>query len=239
MQQNHGIGAARYADAQPVSRREHVITRDDFRHPGDQTVSQYLILGLIRALSMHLNPPLTEDKLHQLASDIKVLLMDVDGVLTDGRLYLVPDREGKMVETKGFDSQDGIALRWLNWFNIHTGVISGRESPATTERARQVSMKWVFQGHIEKIPIFEKIVAEAKVQPEQICYIGDDLTDVVIMRRVGLSFATANARAEVKRSAMAVTGVPGGQGAVREVIELIVKAQGHWEGLLEKYEVKV
>lgn len=186
---------------------------------------------------MQLNSPLTEEKLYQLAAGVKVLLMDVDGVLTDGRLYLVPDREGNMVETKGFDSQDGIALRWLSWFDIATGVISGRNSPATTERARQVGMKWVFQGHIEKIPILEQILSEAKVDPGQVAYIGDDLTDVVIMRRVGLSFATANARAEVKHSAMAITDVPGGQGAVREVIELLMKAQCHWEGLLKKYEV--
>lgn len=188
---------------------------------------------------MQLNSPLTEEKLQQLAAGIKVLLMDVDGVLTDGRLYLVPDREGNMVETKGFDSQDGIALRWLSWFDIATGVISGRNSPATTERARQVGMKWVFQGHIEKIPLLEQILSEAKVDPQQVAYIGDDLTDVVIMRRVGLSFATANARAEVKHSAMAITDVPGGQGAVREVIELLMKAQGRWAGLLKKYEVTV
>ncbi len=188
---------------------------------------------------MRLNSPLNEEKLHQLAVGIKVLLMDVDGVLTDGRLYLVPDREGNMVETKGFDSQDGIALRWLSWFDIATGVISGRNSPATVERARQVGMKWVFQGHIEKIPILEQILSEAKVDPQQVAYIGDDLTDVVIMRRVGLSFATANARAEVKHSAMAITDVPGGQGAVREVIELLMKAQGRWDGLLAKYEVTV
>jgi 3-deoxy-D-manno-octulosonate 8-phosphate phosphatase (KDO 8-P phosphatase) len=186
---------------------------------------------------MQLNSPLTEEKFLELAAKVKVLLMDVDGVLTDGRLYLIPDREGNMVETKGFDSQDGIALRWLTWFNIETGVISGRESPATAGRASQVGMRWVFQGHIEKIPILEQILKEASVTPEEVAYMGDDFTDVVIMRRVGLSFATANARAEVKSSAMAVTGVPGGQGAVREVIEVLLKAQGHWEGLLRKYEV--
>jgi 3-deoxy-D-manno-octulosonate 8-phosphate phosphatase (KDO 8-P phosphatase) len=142
-----------------------------------------------------------------------------------------------MVETKGFDSQDGIALRWLEWYKIASGVISGRNSPATTERARQVGMRWVIQGHIEKIPILEQILAEAQTDPQHIAYIGDDLTDVVIMRRVGLSFATANAREEVKRSAMAVTDAPGGSGAVREVIELLMKAQGHWEELLKKYEV--
>lgn len=186
---------------------------------------------------MELNPPLTQEELLHRAAGIKVLLMDVDGVMTDGRLYLVPDREGNMVETKGFDSQDGIALRWLRWYDIQTGVISGRESPATAERARQVGMSWVFQGHIEKIPLFEQIMAEAKVTRDQVTYIGDDLTDVVIMRRVGLSFATANARPEVKRSANAITSAQGGSGAVREVIELLLQARGVWQSLLEKYEV--
>lgn len=188
---------------------------------------------------MHLNPPLTEDELRRRAAGIKVLIMDVDGVLTDGRLYLLPDGRGNMVETKGFDSQDGIALRWLSWFDIKTGVISGRESPATAERARQVSMTWVFQGDIEKIPLYERIMAEAKVAREQVAYIGDDLTDVVIMRRAGLSFATRNARPEVKRSANAVTAFRGGSGAVREVIELLLKSRGAWNDLLKKYEVSL
>jgi 3-deoxy-D-manno-octulosonate 8-phosphate phosphatase (KDO 8-P phosphatase) len=186
---------------------------------------------------MLLNPPLNEEELRKIAAGIKVLLMDVDGVLTDGRLFLVPDADGNMVETKAFDSQDGIALRWLTWNNIKTGVISGRESPATTERARQVQMTYVFQGHIEKIPIYEQILADAKVTPAEIAYVGDDLTDVVIMRRVGLSFATANARAEVKRSANAVTSASGGCGAVREVIEVLLEARGAWDDLLKKYEV--
>lgn len=163
--------------------------------------------------------------------------MDVDGVLTDGRLFFFPGPDGKMVESKAFDSQDGIALRWLTWYGIDTGVISGRDSPATRERAQQVGMKWVFQGHIEKIPLFEKIIAEAQVAPEQVAYVGDDLTDVVIMRRVGLSFAPANARMEVKRAATAVTEASGGSGAVREVIESLLQARGCWEEILKKYEV--
>lgn len=188
---------------------------------------------------MHINPPLNEPKLNHLAAGIKVLLMDVDGVLTDGKLHFVPDAQGKITETKAFDSQDGIALRWLKWYDVKTGVISGRDSPATAERARQVDMTWVFQGHIEKIPLFEQIMAEAKVDHSEVAYIGDDLTDVVIMRRVGLSFATANARHEVKHSASAVTEAPGGAGAVREVIEVLLKARGVWNELLKKYEVIV
>jgi 3-deoxy-D-manno-octulosonate 8-phosphate phosphatase (KDO 8-P phosphatase) len=172
-----------------------------------------------------------------LASRVRLLLMDVDGVLTDGKLYNVPGLDGNMVETKGFDSQDGIALQWMHWKGIKTGLISGRVSPATAERARQTKFAYVYQGHIEKIPILEEILADAGLNSEQVAYIGDDLTDVVVMRRVGLAIATGNARLEVKRHAHYVTEGHGGHGAVREVIELILKAQGYWNEILEKYEV--
>jgi 3-deoxy-D-manno-octulosonate 8-phosphate phosphatase (KDO 8-P phosphatase) len=176
-------------------------------------------------------------KVLQAAARTKLLLMDVDGVLTNGRLYNVPDAEGKMVETKGFDSQDGIALQWLSWKGIKTGVISGRLSPATAERARQVKMAYVYQGHIEKIPILEEILADAGIHFSEVAYVGDDFTDVVIMRRVGLAIATANARPEVKAAAHYVTEAPGGEGAVREVVELLLKAQNLWGEILQHYEI--
>ena len=134
----------------------------------------------------------------KLAAQIRLLLMDVDGVLTDAKLYNVPDVNGNMVETKGFDAQDGIALQWLSWMGIQTGVISGRISPATDTRAKQCKMTYVYQGHIEKIPILEEILTLSSIPASQVAYIGDDLTDVVVMKRVGLSIATANARPEVK-----------------------------------------
>jgi 3-deoxy-D-manno-octulosonate 8-phosphate phosphatase (KDO 8-P phosphatase) len=176
--------------------------------------------------------------LEEKLSRIKLLLMDVDGVLTDGKLYNVPGPDGAMVETKGFDSQDGIALQWLSWYGIKTGLISGRNSPATVERARQTKFTYVYQGHIEKIPILEKIMADGDLTPDEIAYMGDDLTDVVVMRRVGLAIAVANARPEVKRAAHYVTEGSGGDGAVREAIELILDAQGFWAEILEKYEVR-
>lgn len=166
-----------------------------------------------------------------------MILMDVDGVLTDGRLYNVPDPQGNMAETKGFDSQDGIALQWCALLGIKTGVISGRISPATAERARQTKMAYVYQGHTEKIPILEEILTLSKIPKDEIAYIGDDLTDVVIMHRVGLAIATANARPEVKREAHYVTEVPGGKSAVRETIELILRAKGLWDQILAKYEL--
>ena len=177
------------------------------------------------------------DDVKVLAAKVKLLLMDVDGVLTDGKLYNVPGLGGKMVETKGFDSQDGIALQWLNWKGIRAGLISGRQSPATEERARQCKFRYIYQGHIEKIPILEEIMKDAGLAKEQVAFIGDDFTDVVAMRRVGLAIATANARPEVKRIAHYVTKAAGGQGAVREVVELLLKAQGYWEEILAKYEI--
>jgi 3-deoxy-D-manno-octulosonate 8-phosphate phosphatase (KDO 8-P phosphatase) len=171
------------------------------------------------------------------ASKIKLLLMDVDGVLTNGKLFHFPDAAGNMVETKGFDSQDGIALQWMQWKGLKTGVISGRESLGTAERARQVKMNYVYQGHIEKIPILEKILAEADLRPEEVAYMGDDFTDLVVMRRVGFAIAVANARPEVKREAHFVTEATGGNGAVREAIEIILDARGFWTEILEKYAV--
>ena len=162
--------------------------------------------------------------------------MDVDGVLTDGKVYNVPDAAGNMVETKGFDTQDGIALQWLSWKGIKSGVISGRVSPAVVARAKQVNMTYIYQGHIEKIPILEEIAQKSGILLDETAYIGDDLTDVVCMRRVGLAVATANARDEVKRAAHYVTSAVGGSGAIREVCELILKAQNRWADLLKKYE---
>lgn len=172
------------------------------------------------------------------ASKTKLLLMDVDGVLTNGKLYHFPDEQGNMIETKGFDSQDGIALQWMQWKGLQTGVISGRESLGTAERARQVKMNYVYQGHIEKIPILEKILADTGFSPEEVAYMGDDFTDLVVMRRVGLAIAVANARPEVKREAHYVTEATGGNGAVREVIEMILDAWGFWSEILQKYEVR-
>lgn len=171
------------------------------------------------------------------AARVRLLLMDVDGVLTDGKLYNVPDAQGNMVETKGFDSQDGIGLQWLSWYGIKTGLISGRVSPAAAERARQTRMAYVYQGHIEKIPILEEIFGDSGVPAEETGYIGDDLTDIVVMHRVGFAVATANARPEVKAEAHYVTQTPGGSGAVREVVELILRARGLWPEIQRKYEI--
>jgi 3-deoxy-D-manno-octulosonate 8-phosphate phosphatase (KDO 8-P phosphatase) len=171
------------------------------------------------------------------AARVKLLLMDVDGVLTDGTYWHVPDGQGGLAETKAFDSQDGIALQWMRRYGLKGGIISGRLSVATEERARSAGFEHVYMGHVEKIPLFEEILEKSGLGAEAIAYVGDDFTDVVIMHRVGLAVATANAKAEVKAEAHYVTEAAGGHGAVRETVELLLKAQGRWTEVLDHYEI--
>ncbi len=171
------------------------------------------------------------------AARIRLLLMDVDGVMTDGLLHYSCGPSGEMVETKAFNSQDGIGLQWANWMGLETGLISGRESEAVVTRARQCKMKYIRQGHIEKIPIWENILAAAGLSDGQVAFIGDDLTDVPLLLRAGFRAAPANARPEVKPLVDLVTAARGGDGAVREVIEVLLRAQGKWAEILRKYGV--
>lgn len=177
------------------------------------------------------------------AKRVRLFLMDVNGVLTDGKLYYLPCFEPNgsvvMAETKGFDSQDGIALRWVQDIGgITLGWISGRESHATAERARIIGVRYVYQNHLEKLGPLREILADFGASDEEVAFIGDDLTDVPILLRAGLAVAPANARAEVKKVAHHVTQAPGGSGAVREVIEILLKAQGKWDAVLHKYGLK-
>ncbi len=171
------------------------------------------------------------------AARVRLLLMDVDGVLTDGTYWNVPDGKGGLAEIKAFDSQDGLALQWLHRFGLKAGVISGRVSVATEERARSAGFAHVYQGHLEKIPILDEILEKSGLDPRQVGYVGDDYTDIVIMHRVGFGVATANAKPEVKAEAHYVTSAPGGRGAVRETVELMLKAQGRWAEILQHYEI--
>ncbi len=171
------------------------------------------------------------------AARVRLLLMDVDGVMTDGTYWHVPDGQGGLAEIKAFDSQDGIAFQWLRRFGIKAGIISGRVSVSTEERARSAGFAFVYQGHTEKIPILEEILEKAGLEATQLAYVGDDFTDVVVMHRVGLAIATANAKPEVKAEAHWVTPSAGGHGALRDTVELLLKAQGHWEEIVRHYEI--
>ena len=168
------------------------------------------------------------------ARKIKVLLMDVDGVLTAGHVFLMPVPDGTAVEMKVFHSQDGAGLKLAREAGLRTGVISGRESAATIRRANETGMEFVFQGRAEKLGAYEEILEMAGVRDSEVAYIGDDLPDLPILERVGLAIAVANAVDEVRRAAHHVTRRSGGDAGVREAIEGILKAQGKWRGVSKR-----
>lgn len=166
------------------------------------------------------------------AKKIKIFLMDVDGVLTDGKMYYAPGRGGALVEIKAFHSLDGIGLRLLNQFGVVTGVITGRESPGTEERARGLGMSYAYQGFLSKLDPLERILADTGLKPENVAYMGDDWTDIPVLKRAGLACAPANALPEVKKAAHFVTAKDGGMGAAREVCDFILRSQGHWKTVM-------
>ena len=180
---------------------------------------------------------MTAPDLIKRAKKIRLVLSDVDGVWTDGTLCYVPGQgpEAEMVEVKMFNTQDGMGWRWAHGAGLKTGLISGRESPGVTHRAKMLGISYIYQNYLEKIPPYEEICADAGVKDEEVAYLGDDLTDVPLIRRVGLGVAVANGRPKVKEAADFVTCAPGGDGAIRETLELIMKAQGTWQAVLEKY----
>ena len=182
--------------------------------------------------------PLAAEALRAHAQQIRLILTDVDGVWTDGKLFYVPGHGEEMVEVKAFNTQDGMAFRWAHAAGLRTGLISGRESPGVTHRAEMLGVTYIYQNYLEKIPPYEKILQEAGLTDEEVAFLGDDLPDVPLMRRVGLGVAVANARAQVKGCAHYITAAPGGDGAIREVLELVMEAQGLWQKVLEKYGVE-
>jgi 3-deoxy-D-manno-octulosonate 8-phosphate phosphatase (KDO 8-P phosphatase) len=165
------------------------------------------------------------------ASRIKLLLMDCDGVLTDGRLWLTEDGD----EQKSFDTKDGLGLDLLHRAGLRSGIISGRSSKAVARRASELGIEFVRQGDAEKIAAFEEVLRLAGVDDDQVAFIGDDLTDIPLMQRSELSVAVADAVEEARAVAHYVTRAKGGRGAVREVVEIILKSQGRWNDLVDEY----
>ena len=163
------------------------------------------------------------------ARKIRVLLMDVDGTMTPGVVCLQSFPDGSVAEMKVFNAHDGAGIKLASIMGIRTGLITGRDSPATTRRAREASMEFVIQGQPKKLEAYKGILARAGVTDEETAYVGDDLPDLPILERVGLAVAVADAVVEVKRAAHYVTTLKGGEGAVREVVELILKSQGRWK----------
>ncbi|HEY3040020.1 MAG TPA: HAD hydrolase family protein [Pyrinomonadaceae bacterium] len=169
--------------------------------------------------------------IEQRASRIKLLLMDCDGVLTDGRLWLLENGD----EHKSFNAHDGLGLSLLHRAGLRSGIISGRTSQAVDRRAGELGIEFVRQGDEDKIKAFEEVLLQAAVNEKEVAYVGDDLTDIPLMQRVELAVAVADAVEEAHSAAHYVTRAKGGRGAVREVVEMILKSQGLWDELVDPY----
>ena len=175
------------------------------------------------------------------AKRVRLLLMDVDGVLTDGRIYYVPAGTSKsaglqLVETKTFHTRDGFGIHFAHTSGIRTGLISGRASPIVEYRARELGIHFVRENFREKLAPYREILKEAGVTDEEVCYIGDDLVDLPVLVRVGLAVGVADGHPLLRRHVHYVTREPGGHGAVREAIELILSAQGKLKPIIDHFQ---
>lgn len=172
-----------------------------------------------------------DDPLLQRARTIELAIFDVDGVLTDGRLYFLADGS----EFKTFNTLDGQGIKMLIASGVRTAIISGRSTPVVERRARNLGIQHLYQGREDKLAVLEELLAEEGLDYTQIAYLGDDLPDLPVIRRVGLGMAVANADSFVRQHAHGVTSARGGEGAAREFCELILRAQGNLEAARATY----
>jgi 3-deoxy-D-manno-octulosonate 8-phosphate phosphatase (KDO 8-P phosphatase) len=184
------------------------------------------------------------------AKKIKLLLLDVDGVMTDGTIFLFPVAattrgtagsggsslsNNDMVEAKGFNAHDGAAFSLARLGGLKTGLITKRVSETVRLRARDLKIEHVYQGAANKLIALEDVLKKENLKPEQVAYVGDDIIDLPVMRACGLAFAVANAREDVKDEAHVITDHRGGDGAVRDAVEYILRAQGSLSRCVDAY----
>lgn len=168
------------------------------------------------------------------AALIEVILMDVDGTMTDGGVTLLSQSDGTALEIKTFDAHDGQGLTLARTAGLRTGCITGRESAALLRRANEMKMEFIYMKQPVKMPAYEEILQKAGVSDSAVAFIGDDLPDIPLMRRVGLAVAVGDAVPEVKKAAHYTTKSLAGHGAVREAIELVLKSKNIWTQMIEK-----
>ena len=178
---------------------------------------------------------LSKQQIRQRARKIKLLLLDVDGVMTDGRIYYVPRPEGGMFETKTFHSRDGIGIRYARDAGIKIGIISGRGSDTVRYRAAELKLDFIEENSLKKIPPYERILQAAQLSDEEVCFVGDDLVDLPILKRVGFAVAVGDGHSLLRRHVHYVTKAAGGTGAIRETVEIILESQGKWKAVLDRY----
>jgi len=168
------------------------------------------------------------------AAQIKLLLMDVDGTMTDGSVTLLSQTDGTALEIKTFDAHDGQGLTLAHTAGLRTGCITGRESNALLRRAHEMKMEFIYMKQPLKMPAYEEILQKAGIPDSAVAYVGDDLPDIPLMRRTGLAIAVGDAVPEVKHAAHYTTKALAGHGAIREAVALILKSKGIWEVMIDK-----
>ncbi len=168
------------------------------------------------------------------AANVKVLLMDVDGTMTDGSVILLSQPDGTALEIKKFDAHDGQGLTLAHTAGLRTGCITGRESSALLRRAQEMKMEFVYMKQPLKMPAYEDILRVTGANDSEVAYVGDDLPDIPLMRRAGLAVAVGDAVPEVKKAAHYTTKAIAGHGAIREAIELVLKSKGIWDSMIDK-----
>lgn len=174
---------------------------------------------------------MTNQDIIERAKRVKVVILDIDGVMTDGRIIYGIYGE----ELKFFDVQDGFGISLLRRAGIKSVIITAKKSRIVKMRSRDLKVAKTYQGYVDKLKPFNRILKKFRVKPEEVCFIGDDLIDIPVLKRVGFAVAVPNAVAEVKESAHHITSKIGGRGAVREVSDLILKSQNKWDLVTSKY----
>jgi len=172
--------------------------------------------------------------LRKRAGRIRLLLMDVDGTMTDGSVTLLSQSDGTALEIKTFNAHDGQGLTLAQTAGLRTGCITGRESAALLRRAHEMKMDFIYMKQPVKMPAYEEILQKAGVSDSAVAYVGDDLPDIPLLRRVGLAIAVGDAVPEVKQAAHYTTKARAGHGAIREAVELVLKSKGIWEAMIDK-----
>jgi len=170
-------------------------------------------------------------KIRKKAKKIKLLLLDVDGVLTDGGIVMNDRGE----ETKRFDVRDGHGIRLLLRAGVQVGLITGRSSKVVSHRAKDLGIRMVYQRAYDKLEVYKKIKRKVRLKDQEIAFAGDDIVDLPVLRKVGLAMTVKDCWGELKRQVDYVTAAEGGRGAVREMVELLLKAQGKWEEITRRY----
>jgi 3-deoxy-D-manno-octulosonate 8-phosphate phosphatase (KDO 8-P phosphatase) len=178
--------------------------------------------------------PRISPALKKRAARIELILMDVDGTMTDGGVILLSQTDGTALEIKTFDAHDGQGLTLAHTAGIRTGCITGRESAALLRRAKEMRMEFIYMKQALKMPAYEEILHKAGVSDSAVAYVGDDLPDIPLLHRVGLAIAVGDAVPEVKAAAHYTTKALAGRGAIREAIELVLKSKGVWEAMIDK-----